>query len=207
VQLDAKALSDWAAAIANETRFVNVECPPRSPEWDKILKLNARKTSASSFETHQHNQHAPMPNIIVQLPPTSRSPRHLQPRHSPRRSPRRHDSSPPYYRESRTPTQRRRQDLLSSPILVNHASWAPFDGNGLKAFIAHCEDKFNVGPGTEFGEAYVKLVDHDIRPDVMHGKSAEWYEAKGIKSGTAERIVRVFNKWYAKLMQDNSLEA
>jgi hypothetical protein len=84
---------------------------------------------------------------------------------------------------------------------VEHASWAPFDGDGLRAFIAHCEDKFRVGNATEFQEAYRKLVEHVIRPDIMRGKDVKWYEGKGIKSGTAERIVQVFERWYAKLTQ------
>jgi hypothetical protein len=36
----------------------------------------------------------------------------------------------------------------------------------------------------------------------MRGKPVEWYEAKGIKSGIAERMVQSFNKWYAKMQQE-----
>ena len=80
--------------------------------------------------------------------------------------------------------------------------WVEFDGDGLRAFIAHCESKFKVGNGTGFQEAYLKLRDEEIQPDVMRGKKVEWYEAKGIKSGIAERIAGSFNKWYSRLMQD-----
>jgi hypothetical protein len=78
-----------------------------------------------------------------------------------------------------------------------------YDGDGLKAFIAHCESKYKVSAGnTTFQEAYVILSDREIQPDVMKGKNVGWYEDKGIKSGTAERIVALFNKWYAKMQQE-----
>jgi hypothetical protein len=92
---------------------------------------------------------------------------------------------------------------MSSPILVEHPSWREYDGDGLKAFIAHCESKYQVPAGhTAFQEAYNILSDREIQPDVMKGKNVRWYEDKGIKSGTAERIVDVFNKWYAKMQQE-----
>jgi hypothetical protein len=94
---------------------------------------------------------------------------------------------------------------MSSPILVEHPTWKEYDGDGLKAFIAHCESRYKLpaqGSGTAFQEAYVILSGHEIQPDVMRGKPVKWYEDKGIKSGTAERIVGLFNKWYAKLRQD-----
>jgi hypothetical protein len=92
---------------------------------------------------------------------------------------------------------------MSSPILVEHPSWAEHDGDGLKAFIAHCESKYRVtADNTTFKEAYNILCDNEIQPDVMRGKAVGWYEAKGIKSGTAERIVVLFNKWYAKMQQE-----
>jgi hypothetical protein len=93
--------------------------------------------------------------------------------------------------------------LMSSPILIEHPSWLEYDGDGLKAFIAYCESKYRITAGnTTFQEAYIILCDLNIQPDVMKGKNVEWYELKGIKSGTAERIVRLFNKWYAKMQQE-----
>jgi hypothetical protein len=78
-----------------------------------------------------------------------------------------------------------------------------YEGDGLKAFIAHCESKYHVVAGnTAFKEAYLILCDHEIQPDIMRGKTVEWYEARGIKVGTATRIVMLFNKWYAKMQQD-----
>ena len=124
------------------------------------------------------------------------------PSHSPRRSPQSsHQYSTPYHDSPRTPTRRRFEPILSSPILLEHESWTEFDEDGLKAFIAYCEIKFKV-TGTEFQEAYLKLRDHGIHPDFMRGKTTEWYEAKGIKSGTADWLFRMFNKWYAKMQQD-----
>ena len=92
-------------------------------------------------------------------------------------------------------------DLTSSPVLLEHESWAQYDGDGLKAFIVYCETKFKV-TGMEFQEAYIKLREQDIYPDVLRGKTAAWYEAKGIKSGPADRMARSFNKWYAKMQQE-----
>src|SRR5947207_11403701 len=131
---------------------------------------------------------------------------HQSPRHSPRHStpssyryPR---LSPRNHNRNYTPATIRRSDLtLSSPILLEHPSWTEFEGDGLKAFIAHCEIKFK-STGTAFQEAYLKLRDHEIQPDIMRGKSVAWYEAKDIKSGTAERMVAVFNRWYAKMQQE-----
>ena len=124
------------------------------------------------------------------------------PSHSPRRLPQSsHQYSTPYHDSPRTPTRRRFEPILSSPILLEHESWTEFDEDGLKAFIAYCEIKFKV-TGTEFQEAYLKLRDHGIHPDFMRGKTTEWYEAKGIKSGTADWLFRMFNKWYAKMQQD-----
>lgn len=123
---------------------------------------------------------------------------------SPHRTPRRHGiphRSSPYP----TPTATARwhgELLMSSPILVEHPSWAEYDGDGLKAFIAHCEIKYRVIANTAFQEAYLILCDNGIQPDIMRGKIVEWYEAKGLKNGTAERIVLLFNKWYAKMQQD-----
>jgi hypothetical protein len=113
----------------------------------------------------------------------------------------RHRSSP-YLTPSRR-NGRRNDRLMSSPILVEHPSWAEYDGDGLKAFTAHCESKYKVPPGhTAFQEVYNILSDCEIQPDVMKGKNVGWYEDKGIKSGTAERIVAIFNKWYAKMQQE-----
>ena len=42
----------------------------------------------------------------------------------------------------------------------------------MKVFIAYCEIKFKV-TGTEFQEAYLKLRDYGIYPDVMRGKTVE----------------------------------
>lgn len=48
---------------------------------------------------------------------------------------------------------------------------------------------------------YQRKTLHAI-PDIMRGKSVEWYvEAKGMISGTAERIAKCFDKWYAKMQQ------
>jgi hypothetical protein len=55
----------------------------------------------------------------------------------------------------------------------------------LKAFIAYCEIKYQV-KGMEFQEAYHKLRENDIHPDVLKGKNPAWYESQGIKSGTAD---------------------
>jgi len=56
--------------------------------------------------------------------------------------------------------------------------------------------------GMEFQEAYHKLRENDIHPDVLSGKNAAWYEAQGIKSGTADRLAGTFIKWYAKMQQE-----
>jgi len=71
----------------------------------------------------------------------------------------------------------------------------------LKAFITYCEHKFKV-TGTDFQEAYLRLRENDVHTDVMRGKQAAWYEKQGIKSGTADRLYRSFNKWYAKMQQE-----
>ena len=191
--MDSKALSDWATAVVSKTPFVDVDTPPNGKEWERILKPKAHGNSGS-FDTPQQFNQPPIHNHI-----------HL-PSRSPRRSPRRHASSPSYHRYSytptRTPPRRRFEHTPSSPIVLEHESWVEFDGDGLRAFIAHCESKFKVGNGTGFQEAYLKLRDEEIQPDVMRGKKVEWYEAKGIKSGIAERIAGSFNKWYSRLMQD-----
>jgi hypothetical protein len=88
---------------------------------------------------------------------------------------------------------------MSSTILIEHPSWAEYEGDGLKAFIAHCERKYNMTSNTAFQEAYEILSENQIQPDIMMGKTVAWYEAKGIRSGTAERIVKLFTKWYAKM--------
>jgi hypothetical protein len=88
-------------------------------------------------------------------------------------------------------------------MLVEHPSWAEHGGDRLKAFIAHCESKYRVSAeNTTFQEAYVILSDRDIGPDVMKSKDVGWYKAEGIRSGTAERIVALFAKWYAKMQQE-----
>lgn len=189
--MDPKALSDWATAIVNKSQFVDVEHPPRGPEWDTILNLQRRRKSSGPYETPGPQAGYIPPAIHVHMPPQT---------NSPRRYSHRYDSPGPPANYA-TPTRRRHEPLGSSPILLEHPSWAEFDGDGLKAFIAHCETKFRVA-GMEFQEAYLKLRDNEIHPDSMRGKSAEWYEAKGIKSGTAERIAKSFNKWYAKMQQE-----
>ena len=190
-ELDPKALSDWATAIVNKTHFVDVDNPPRSLEWDTILNPRRRKSSGP-YET-LGSQHYTPPAIHVHMP--NNSPRRsLQSNH-------RYYDSPTGFVANHTPTRRRVEPLISSPILLEHESWAAFDGDGLKAFIAHCETKFRF-TGTGFQEAYLKLRDHEIHPDIMRGKPVEWYEAKGIKSGIAERMVQSFNKWYAKMQQE-----
>jgi len=170
--LDPKALSDWATAIVNKAHFVDLDHPPRGPEWDTILQPRRRKSS--SIETPQ---------------PYTQPPIHIHmPSHSPRRSP-------------RTPTRRPHVDLtFSSPVLLEHESWAEFDGDGLKAFITHCETKFKA-TGMEFQEAYLKLREN-IYLDVLRGKQSSWYEAQGIKSGTANRLFRTFNHSYAKMQPE-----
>jgi len=65
-----------------------------------------------------------------------------------------------------------------------------------------CIARISSGSLEQFQEAYLKLHDHEIHPNIMRGKPVEWYEAKGIKSGIAERIVQSFNKWYAKMQQE-----
>ena len=189
-ELDPKALSDWATAITNKTRFVNIETPPRGLEWDTIL--NPRRRKSGGLETPQHYS---QPAIHVHMPNNSPC-RSSQSNH-------RYYDSTPLSSASHTPTRRRFESTaaLSSPIPLEHESWVEFDGDGLKAFIVYCENKFRV-TGTEFQEAYLKLHDHEIHPDIMRGKPVEWYEAKGIKSRIAERIVQSFNKWYAKMQQE-----
>jgi hypothetical protein len=92
---------------------------------------------------------------------------------------------------------------MSSPVLVEHPAWAEYNGDGLKAFIAHCECKYKIPAGnTTFQEAYDILKELAIEPDVMKGKNAGWYENKRIKPGVAERIDASFNKWYAKMQQE-----
>jgi len=54
----------------------------------------------------------------------------------------------------------------------------------------------------EFQEAYLKLQDHEIQPNVIREKTMDWYEAMEIKRGIVERIIPIFGKWYARLMQD-----
>jgi len=49
--LDPKALSDWATAIVNNAHFVDIDYPPRGPEWDTIPQPRRRKSS--SIETPQ----------------------------------------------------------------------------------------------------------------------------------------------------------
>jgi len=193
VNLDPKALSDWATAIINKAPFVDLNSPPSTgKEWERILKPKARGNSSSLDTLQRFGQ----PTIHNHIYMTSRSPHY---------SPRRHASLPHHETlfspPTRTPT-RRCFETQSSPIVLDHESWAEFDGDGLRAFFTHCERKFKVGSGTGFQEAYLKLRDHEIQPDVMRGKTVEWYEAKGIKSGIAERIVGTFGRWYARLMQD-----
>ena len=127
------------------------------------------------------------------------------PSHSPRRSPRFSHQYSTTLGSPHTPTHRGRplpqQALTSSPVLLEHDSWLPFDGDGLKAFIAYCEIKYQV-KGMEFQEAYHKLRENDIHPDVLKGKNAAWYVSQGIKSGPAERFAKSFIKWYAKMQQE-----
>ena len=186
--LDPTALSDWAQAIVNKAHFVDLNTPPRGPKWDAILNPHRRKSS--STDTPQPNYSQPAIHVHI-------------PSHSPRRSPRfNHGYSTPA--SPRTPTQRGRrhlEPLTSSPVLLEHESWAEFDGDGLKAFITYCEHKFKV-TGTDFQEAYLRLRENDVHPDVLRGKQAAWYEKHGIKSGTADRLYRSFNKWYAKMQQE-----
>lgn len=188
-------MSDWATAIVNKAHFVDVDNPPRGEEWDRILTAKVRRNKSKSFETQQQFSQPPI-NVQVHLP-----------NYSPRRSPGQHASLPSRYSSTSfspsthtpRPSRRRVEPMLSSPVLLEHESWAVFEGDGLRAFIAHCESKFKLH-ATGFQEAYLKLQEHEIQPDVMRGKSVAWYEAKGIKSGIAERIVMTFNKWYARLL-------
>ena len=131
------------------------------------------------------------------------------PSHSSHYSPH-HTSPPSHYHRHGTPlsssthtlTRQCFQQTQSSLIVLEPISWAEFDGDGLGAFIAHCEKKFKVGSGIGFQEAYLKLRDHEIQLDVMRQKTVEWYEAMEIKREIAERIIRTFGKWYARLLQD-----
>lgn len=191
--LDTTALSDWATAIVNETADVDVDHPPSTEEWDEIIYPPPKRHKSGSFEARLPYQ---LPDIHMHY--SDRTPRRSPRYHSSRRSP--HRSPYPTPRATARPGEL----LISSPILVEHPSWAEYEGDGLKAFIAHCESKYRVTTNTAFQEAYLKLCDHEIQPDIMRGKTVEWYEAKGIKSGTAERIVLLFNKWYAKMQQDTA---
>ena len=182
-------------AIVNKVPFVNIDSPPSGKEWDRILKSKARGNS--SLNTFQQVGQPTIHNHI-HMPSCSS---HYSPHHtSPPSHYRRHGT--PLSSSTHTPTRQRFQQTQSSPIVLEHTSWAEFDGDGLRAFIAHCEKKFKVGSGTGFQEAYLKLRDHEIQPDVMREKTVEWYEAMGIKRGIAERIIRTFGKWYARLLQD-----
>jgi len=96
------------------------------------------------------------------------------------------------------------ETVQSSPIVLEHESYAEFNGDKLLAFIVHCEHKFKDGNGMEFQEAYLKLRTHEIQLDVMRAKTVEWYETMEIKREIAECIVTTFERWYARLLQDIS---
>ena len=200
INLDPKALSDWATAIVNKAPFVDIESPPSGKEWDRILKPKVHHNDISGSNAPQQFSQVPIHNHIYM-------PTHSRHDYSPRTSPYYHRQSynpfpsPPIH----TPTSTHRMEpAYSSPIVVEHESWVEFDGDGLRAFIAHCERKFKVGSATGFHEAYLKLRDHEIQPDVMREKTVDWYLAMGIKRGIAERIVATFGKWYARLLHDIS---
>ena len=110
-ELDPKALSDWTTAIVNKTHFVDINNPPHGSEWDSIL--NPRRSKSGSIEIPQQYS---QPAIHVHMP--SRSP-HRSPQFS-------HRYLTPL--SPCTPTIKRRfEPILSSPILLEHESWAEFE--------------------------------------------------------------------------------
>ena len=129
INLDPKALSEWATAIVNQVPGVDINFPPSGKEWERILKSKALYMSHTPQQLSQaliHN-HIYMSNTSHHgySPCTSLYNRHHS--YNP-------FSSPP----SHTPVRRRMEPVQSSLILVEHESWAEFDGDGLRAFIAYC---------------------------------------------------------------------
>ena len=195
IQIDPPALHDWASAILLDPIKNNIYNLPRSQEFTGMIAKVQRRSTATPI---------PVQQPIQLVMPRSRSFSGSGYSRSRSRSRSPGYSRSHYSRTPHTPAKSRHgdpvlEDMFSSP-LVHHDSWDAYNGDGLKAFVTWCEGEYKI-KGVEFAVAYQALKDQEISVDILKGKDPAWYTRMGVKVGTAERLVRSYPKWHARLVK------